>query len=129
LAERLQTRLYRYLLVRSGAALNGGQPIAPEAIEMVYWFTNFPAQPERFVYSPQTYQDDEAYLGDLITTIGRLGEQGFPLTDDTRRCAYCVYRSLCERGVRAGEMQAADEEGGGGLDFTFDFEQVAEIEF
>ncbi|MBU0705003.1 MAG: PD-(D/E)XK nuclease family protein [Chloroflexi bacterium] len=36
LAERLQTKVYPYLLVLAGAHLNGGQPLAPEQVEMVY---------------------------------------------------------------------------------------------
>ncbi len=51
LAERLQTRVYPYLLLHAGVDLNGGRPLAPEQIEMVYWFAGFPDRPERFVYS------------------------------------------------------------------------------
>src|SRR4026209_2421041 len=36
LAARLQTRVYRALLVNAGAHLNKGQPFEPEQIEMIY---------------------------------------------------------------------------------------------
>ena len=53
------------------------------------------------------------------------------MTDDGRRCSFCVYRSLCDRGVEAGEMGASeddlDEEKA--LEIDLDFEQIAEIEF
>jgi len=129
LAKRMQTRLYPYLLVRAGAPLNGGQALQPERIEMVYWFADHPVQPERFVYSAQAFQEDEAYLNDLIGTILRLGDDDFPLTSDLRRCAYCVYRSLCERGARAGDLDQAEVDLGEELSLGLDFEQIAEIEF
>jgi len=129
LARRLQTRLYPYLLARAGAPLNAGQSLPPEGIEMVYWFAGHPDQPERFAYSAQAYQEDEAYLSDLIGTILRLGEEDFPLTSDVRRCAYCVYRSLCQRGTRAGDLEGMEEEPGEEPAFEVDFDQIAEIEF
>src|SRR5690606_9770465 len=36
LQRRLQTIVYPYLLARAGAHLNGGSPIPPEAITMIY---------------------------------------------------------------------------------------------
>ena len=69
---------------------------------MVYWFADFPDQPERFPYSASAYQADQGYLAELVATIQRLREDDFSLTTDTRQCAYCVYRSLCDRGGKAG---------------------------
>ena len=97
LEKRLQTRLYPYLLVAPGAFLNAGVSIQPEQVEMVYWFAEHPVQPERFAYSSAAYQADEVYLTSLIETVMRLDEADFTLTDDERLCAYCVYRSLCNR--------------------------------
>jgi hypothetical protein len=128
LSERLQTRLYPYLLVQAGAAFNEGVPFEPEQVEMVYWFAEFPSQPERFAYSQAAFTSDEAYLAGLIDTIQGLSQ--FPLTSDEKRCAFCTYRSLCERGVRAGGMDAMDEgEAGEEMTLELDFDQVQEIEF
>ena len=131
LADRMQSRVYPYLLVRAGAHLNQGQPIQPEGVEMVYWFAEFPTQPERFPYSDHQYREDRAYLSKLVQEISRLGERDFSLTTYERHCAYCSYRSLCDRGVRAGTLEGLDSELeadlGGGIDL--DFEQIAEIEF
>jgi hypothetical protein len=131
LAARLQTRLYPYLLVRAGAHLNQGAALQPEQVEMLYWFANFPDQPERFPYSAASFQADEAYLSSLIETIQRLPDSEFHLTDDERRCAYCVYRSLCDRGVRAGPLAAQEDElPPGELPLPdIDFEQIAEIAY
>jgi CRISPR/Cas system-associated exonuclease Cas4 (RecB family) len=127
LADRLQTRVYPTLLLQAGAHLNGGTPFAPEQVEMVYWFADFPDQPERFPYSAAAYQADLDYLAEMLATIERLGENDFSLTTDTRQCAYCVYRSLCERGDKAGLLDDFDT-----LDDTvpdLDFDQTVEIEY
>jgi CRISPR/Cas system-associated exonuclease Cas4 (RecB family) len=135
LARRLQTRVYPYLLVRAGEHLNGGQRFEPQDVEMVYWLTNFPQQPVRFPYSDQAYREDEAYLSDLITAISRLKEDQFPKTDQVRRCRFCVYRSLCDRGQEAGNWDQVEEgldvdlDEGQAFDLDIDFDQIAEIEF
>ena len=129
LAARLQTRLYPYLLVRAGAPLNQGRGVPPDSVEMVYWFAGRPGEIERFTYNLQAHQEDEAYLVDLIETIQRLEDGEFPLTSDVRRCAYCVYRSLCERGTRAADLADAEFDFGESDDLEVDFEQIGEIEF
>ncbi len=131
LAERLQTRVYPYLLVRAGSHLNAGRSLQPEQVEMVYWFANFPAVPERFIYDATQYEADKVYLTSLIEEIDGLGDRDFPLTTQERPCRYCRYRSLCQRGIRAGSLDEAEDELGldDDFDFAFDFEQIAEIEY
>jgi hypothetical protein len=139
LAERLQTRVYPYLLVRAGSHLNEGRPFHPEQVEMVYWFANFPEDPERFPYDAGQYDADGAYLASLIEEIKELalslskglGDEDFSLTVQERRCRYCPYRSLCQRGVRAGAFDEAEDELEWDDDFeiALDFEQIAEIEY
>lgn len=127
LAKRLQTRLYAYLLVRAGAPLNAGRKLLPDRIEMIYWFADHPEQPECFMYSDQAFQEDETYLKELIDTILGLGESEFPLSGDMRRSDYCVYRSLCERGVHAGDLDGVEGDLDQELPLGLDFEQIAEI--
>jgi hypothetical protein len=134
LAGRLQTRIYPYLLVRAGAHLNDGQPFSPEQVEMRYWFSNFPQEPERFPYSQEQYQADEAFLIGLLAEVARQDpQQTFALTQDERQCRFCVYRSLCDRGVEAGRWDEQDDalevEEDETADFALDFDQIAEIEF
>jgi hypothetical protein len=141
LRERLQSQVYPYLLARAGASLNGGRPIPPEAIEMVYWFPAQPDQPERFAYSDRRYAEDQTTLEGLAQEIAHRAASAdapsadapaaFPLTGQEKRCAYCVYRSLCERGERAAPLEAGDleAEAENELEITLDFEQIAEIEF
>lgn len=110
LAQRLQTRLYPCLLVQAGAALNGGQRYAPEQIEMVYWFAGFPEQPECFHYTPGQFKADESYLGSLMTQISQMEAAAFLPADHSGGCRFCVYRSLCGRGERAGQLDELDAE-------------------
>ncbi len=135
LERRLQTRVYPYLLVRAGAHLNGGQPFQPEQVMMMFWFAGFPTKPERIAYSRERYQADEKYLQGLVEEIDALGSDAFSLTENLDACRFCVYRSLCDRGVRAGDTRQATEEAAGqepGVDplgLELDFDQIAEIEF
>jgi CRISPR/Cas system-associated exonuclease Cas4 (RecB family) len=132
LAERIQTRLYPYLFTRAGASLNNAVPIEPQAVELLYWFAAFPERPERFTYSQAEYERDTAFLTGLVDEITHLHSDQFTLTPHTERCAFCVYRSLCNRGARAGSLEAsfeADAEAGTSNEVSVDFEQIAEIEY
>ena len=109
LAARLQTRIYRYLLVRSGADLNHGEAVRPDRVAMIYWFANFPTEPETFVYDQAQVEMDESFLAQLMDRI--VGGEGddFPLVDDERVCRFCRYRSLCGRGNEIGALSELAE--------------------
>jgi hypothetical protein len=127
LERRLQTIVYPYVLANAGAHLNKGQPLAPEAISMVYWFAEFPQQPEIFIYSADQFAKDGAALESMAADILRRTE--FELTADLSRCRFCTYRSLCERGVKAGDFREDSDDESDDLDIDLDLDQIAEIEF
>ncbi len=129
LIEKLQTRVYPHLLARAGSQLNEGQSLSPEQIQMTYWFSNFPQQPAHIPYSQEQYHQDESYLLALIEEIQALDEETAPLTEDERRCRFCVYRSLCDRGVEAGPLEEIEgfDEPEQELDLELDFEAIDEI--
>jgi len=135
LSARMQTRVYPYLLVRAGAHLNDGQSFEAEQVEMVYWFANYPADPERIAYHAAQYETDGVYLTSLIEEIKSMGEEDWPLTTQEKRCRYCPYRSLCQRGDRAGQFEEMDlgsemaDEFDLPATLEIDFEQIAEIEY
>ncbi len=131
LEERVQTRVYSYVLVQAGSDLNEGRPIEPARAEMVYWFADFPNDPERFRYDEHRYAEDEIYLSSLIEEIEARAEDQFDRTADQERCRLCRYRSLCQRGVRAGDFREAEEEREAEqeLEIFLDFDQTAEIEY
>lgn len=135
LASRLQTRAYRYALAQAGAHLNDGAAIPPEQIRMVYWFAVDPERPETLLYDETQMAADGRFLAGLAESIAASAEaDDFPKTEDIRRCRFCSYRSLCNRGVEAGRLDEADaEDVDPEPDFDWntaiDFEQIAEIAF
>lgn len=127
LSARMQTRIYRALLVQAGTHLNGGKPFEPEQIEMIYWFADFPDEPARFPYTSAQFKRDWDMLTKLEEELTSASD--YPLTDDRQRCAYCTYRSYCERGTRAGDMDQAEAEMEAEELFDVNFEQIGEIAF
>ena len=138
LERRLQTLVYPFVLVEAGDTLPWG-PVTPEQVEMIYWFAEAPDSPEIFRYSADQHAANRTQLQALVREIlGGEDEADFPLVPDTeqnrqRHCAYCVYRSRCDRGETAGpllqiedvEFFAADLEQA--LEFTLD--EVEELAF
>lgn len=131
LTQRMQTRLYRFLLVESGAHLNGGERVKPGQVEMLYWFAEAPTSEVRLAYDERSYREDGEFLRGLVEEIEAKREGDFDLTSKTRRCRTCRYRSLCRRGEAAGDVAGPDPEAelDEGFDFELDFDQIAEIEF
>jgi CRISPR/Cas system-associated exonuclease Cas4 (RecB family) len=131
ISDRLQTRIYPYVLVRASAHLNQGAPFKPEEIDMIYWYTNQPNQPVKYKYNSEKYESDDKYLSNLIAEIIELMDGRFPLTEDHSNCRFCPYRSLCDRGVEAGLLtdQKKIQDSGEADDLGMIFDQIAEIEY
>lgn len=133
LAQSMQTIVYRYILPVAGAHLNNSAPLRPEQIEMRYWFAEAPDQPEKLFYDSAQHQLDGDTLSALIQSIVESKPDDFLRTDDIAHCRFCVYRSLCARGVSAGDFAAhiaSDmNEREGEWDTAINFDQIAEIEF
>jgi predicted RecB family nuclease len=130
LAQKMQTVVYRYVLATGGAQLNGGAALSPEHIAMRYWYADHDGATHVFAYDAEQYAADAARLLQLVDEIDTRPD--FPLTEDTRRCHFCTYRSLCDRGAVAGslaEYEDADYEASDLTDFEIDIDQIAEIEF
>jgi len=127
LSARMQTRVYRALLVQAGAHLNNGRPFEPEQIEMIYWFADFPDDPARFPYTSVQFQRDWDTLLKLSEEVA--SASSYPLTEDRQKCLFCTYRSYCERGIRAGDMEQAESEMEAEELFDVNFEQIGEIAF
>ncbi len=129
--RRVQTRLYCYLLSLAGSHLNQGQTIDPTHIQMVYWFPNFPQHTLIFDYTQKLLDEDARYFEKLTTEIQHLSEGQFSLTAEEKRCRFCNYRSLCNRGSNSGNWQDQDEDssetGPGAL--NLDLDQIGEISF
>lgn len=127
LAGRMQTRVYRALLMQAGAHLNGGKPFEPEQIEMIYWFGDFPDDSARFPYTSAQFQRDWDALLKMSEEVATASS--YPLTEDRQKCLFCTYRSYCERGIRAGHIEQAEAEMEAEELFDVNFEQIGEIAF
>jgi CRISPR/Cas system-associated exonuclease Cas4 (RecB family) len=135
LEERWQTRVYRYVLVRAGTQLGDRLSWSPAQVELIYWFANYPAQPERFPYTTEQYIEDGGAIETTIREIASRAEQEWTLTEGLQECRYCAYRTLCDREpaeTEASEWELeADERDpeNVALSLDIDLEQIAEIEF
>ncbi len=127
MSARWQTRVYRSLLVQAGAHLNSGKPFEPEQIEMIYWYAEFPSEATRFKYDTNQVKRDWSAIEKVVEEISSVKE--FPLTEDEKMCRFCVYRSYCNRGAQASQMDEAEAETETEAAFDINFEQIGEIEF
>lgn len=105
----LQSIVYPFVLVEAAPYLGWG-PIAPEQVEMRYWFTAAPSRPVVFRYGSSQHAANREQIRSLLRSIlaGRTAAD-FPLAPDSeatraRLCRYCTYRSRCDRGIEAGSM-------------------------
>lgn len=123
LEQHIQTRLYPLLLTLGGKQWNDGDQIQPDQIEMIYWFTNYPDEPETFLYSEQSYQTDLLFIKELVDKVEKTKPGEFHLTDHQYRCKFCNYRSLCDRGTTPGTESETEA-----LDLQYLYEVVEEID-
>ncbi|NTV37001.1 MAG: PD-(D/E)XK nuclease family protein, partial [Anaerolineaceae bacterium] len=130
LQDRMQTRLYPFLLVEAGKVIHQGIDIRPEQVQMMYWYPDFPEQAVVFQYTEEQHQANALLLKNLILEIQGMQPDDFQKTIDTRRCRFCHYRSLCERGDKAGNLLEYDsEDEKDESELSLDLEQIGEIEF
>lgn len=130
LKDRLQTLLYPFLLVLAGERLNNGVPFEPEQIEMRYWFPCAPDKPEIIGYTKDKYREGQEFMAALINQINATPDANFMLTTDEQKCKYCEYRSLCNRGIAAGDWQdIEDVDVIPQTDVSLDIEQIGDIVF
>lgn len=132
LGKRYQTFLYPFILSKAGSSLFRTDQPSPKSISMNYWYPMSSDPEEVFPYSESLFSDNFDHLSAIISEIDKLIESReiFPLTDDRKQCAKCVYRSLCERGVQGGKLDPfseIDEEDLSG--FHFELDNINEIEY
>lgn len=106
--QKLQSRIYPWLLTEAAGTLIPGLSLEPEAVEMRYWFTEKPEAPHVLQYGREKYEADVAYLGALMQTVLETAPGDFDLTSNEKKCKYCPYRSFCGRGDVAGHWDEGD---------------------
>jgi CRISPR/Cas system-associated exonuclease Cas4 (RecB family) len=128
LQQRLQTRIYPWVLLRSLQKLIPGGGSLPSQISMIYWFADFPGDEEIFNIDKARLNADEEYLSTLISSILSSRDDDFIQTSNERMCRFCPYRSYCERGFEAGNLNEAEEMTVEDLN-GFSFSDTEEIQF
>lgn len=124
--DRVQTRVYQYVLASAGHIITGGVPLDPSRVEMVYWFANF-EETYRIPYSRREFLAQGQALRRLVEEIAASPPEAFTPTSDDRECAFCNYRSLCARQGAEGDpaVNWLDEE----IDFALDLDEAIEIAY
>ncbi len=127
--KRLQTRVYPYVVVEAAAHFWGG-PVDPARVSMIYWFADDPAQPHAFLYDRRQHEETAAYLHERVRTIlNGSRDEIWPLTSDERLCGYCIYRSLCGRGVSAELAEPILQVDTGDIDVGSLWDTATELEY
>lgn len=126
LGSRMQTRVYPLVISSIAAQANSTFALIPDQIEMIYWYPAFPENQVKYSYSQEKFTEDQHYFKTMIKEILQLDEPGFTKTENETFCKYCRYRSLCNRGVSAGNRDEI-EESETSLDsaFDLDFDQIS----
>jgi RecB family exonuclease len=131
LIDRVQTILYPFIALECGNRIFPDFQPRAENIHMAYLFVQYPADNLlTFDYSPDSHQQNRAFLTATIEEILSKEPGTFECTAEARRCRFCVYRSLCERGITAGNL--AELEDASDLQDTLsnlDFDAQEEIAF
>ncbi len=126
LQRRMQTTVYPFVLWRAGAWLNNGKPISPERVRLIYWFAEQGSTIE-FQLNSEQLQADEQRLTVIISEINSRLE--FPKTEEEKKCQFCVYRSLCERGEIAGKFEDLEDDDDDAVGINLNLDEVDEIAF
>lgn len=96
--SRMQTRLYPYLLCERGLKNLDGHKFDPEKVQLIYWYTSFPQNPETIRYNDNQYTIDREYISNIVGRITQLSVEDFVRTSNNKTCRFCHYRTLCDRG-------------------------------
>jgi hypothetical protein len=101
-----------------------------QGLSMEYWFPGFPENIITWEYSSAIHANSRELLSNLIAEISQKKLGNFEKTSNDKLCAFCQYRSLCERGIQAGLSKDDENE----LESKWasddlDFDQVEEIAF
>ncbi len=102
-SSSIQTLVYLYVVGEKIAALQN-HSVRLSDIKMLYWFVEHPKQPVLINYGDIQHEQAKSKLRGLLQPLSdRLKAESnieWPKTPDIKKCKFCVYRSLCDRGVR-----------------------------
>lgn len=124
LLARMQSKVYPLVVSKLHSTTN----LAPEDVEMIYWYPAFPQSPVKFTYSSAQKDADKTELELLVAEIAAMDKDDFKKTKNGKACKFCRYRSLCDRGKEAGTSDMEDDMEDDPTDtedaFNFDFDAI-----
>ncbi len=129
--QSVQTSLYTFLAYETRVNIfSQSSESQYQDLAMEYWFPNFPEIKIIHDHSAAIHENSRAMLSSLVSEISQIEQGDFKKTSNEKKCAFCQYRSLCERGIQAG----ANEEAENGTDSDWipddlNFDQIDEIAF
>jgi hypothetical protein len=129
LASRVQSILYPYVLFEGLPEFLRGQKFSPEDISMQYWYPSNPIVEIILPYGQDSHNKNHEFLISTIYEIERKNIGEFNLTSDVKKCGFCPYRSLCDRGVFANNIFQAAENDIEDVEMFPDLLTIPEIEF
>jgi hypothetical protein len=108
-----------------------GNKFCADNLQMMYWYPNFPELSLVIPNDDKKHDKESIYLRGLVKEILVKDSNDFHLTDEVKKCKYCNYRSLCNRGVSAGKLnEMENDEQTEDIDLTeFNFENLQEIAY
>lgn len=111
LADRIQTLLYPYAAFESAPAILSEFAHKAENLQMTYLFVRHNRENAiTFEYGHERHEHNGKSLENLIAEICVKEPGSFERTSENRKCKFCNYRSLCERGIQAGDFHQEEDE-------------------
>jgi len=129
LIKRIQSQVYPFLVISTGTSLNNNQPFDPSQVTMIYWYPVYPDTPVLLTFDQNWLKETRQTLSRLVHEISTMDREIYPLTIDPRKCQFCRYRSLCERGIKAGNLGDEDNEAEEEASPEINFDDIQEIPF
>jgi hypothetical protein len=130
-SQSIQSVLYSFIAFETRSHIfPGSDHLNQEDFSLKYFFPAFPEETITLEFNSSTLATNQAILLGLIREISNKEPGSFEKTTNEKRCAYCQYRSLCERGIQAGKLD--NEEVKPEIDTVLenlDFDQIEEIPF
>lgn len=98
---RWQTRLYLALLAEGGSAFwPQTVQLAPEQIQLTYWYVQEPTEPATIGYSAEKHRANWAALNEMAKRLDETlntDAEEWALTEDWSHCRDCAYQTFCGR--------------------------------
>ena len=129
--QSIQSTLYPFLAYETRTNIfPQAAALKHQDLSMEYWFPGFPKNTISWEHSAAIHMNSRELLSSLIAEISQKEPGDFEKTSNDKRCAFCQYRSLCERGIQAGLSKEDENEMESNLiSDDLDFDQIEEIAF